>query len=203
METLVEQKQPNRLVVLIDENLVTNTDFAHAIHWIATRENLPVLYLVLVSDRENIVLVTRDLATMKAVTSANRLTVEAKVTEIGDWLEELRKLTSPGDIIVCQEEQTISNGLFRSVSISDFLSDALESPVRTVSGYYHPRRMRGRKWFYEVIALLGFLIILSVFTWLQVRLEQTFDGSTAKVFILLTFCVEMGAVWAWNKFTFQ
>lgn len=203
MEFVVDEKQSKRLIVLITDCMVNDRELAHAIHWMAFDENLPVLYLVLVHDNENMVAAARDMATMKAVTAANRLLVEAKLIGTGHWLETLRETAEPGDVIVCQEEQTVGSGLFKTIPISPFLSSQLNSPVRTISGYYHPIQTKTKNWFHQFFAVLGFLVILSLFTWLQIRVNGVLDGTEAKIFLTLTFCIEMSAIWAWNKFTYR
>lgn len=203
METNIDQKLSERFVVLITNRMANNYALAHAVHWMAIRENLPVLYLVLVDDNENMLAAARDMATLKAVTAANRLLVEVNLTDTRDWFETLRKITRPGDVIICQEEQMVVNGLFKTIPISDFLSGHLNSTVRPISGYFLPIQTKIMKRFPEIFALFGFLIILAFFTWLQIRVDLEFDGTLAKIFVMIAFCLEMGAVWAWNKFSYR
>ena len=203
MELRIDQEISKRFIVLITENLVNRGELAHKIHWMATTENMQILYLVLIDNTDNMLAVSRDMATMKALTSANKLEVGATLTETGSWLETLRKIACPGDVIICQEEQMVVNGLFKTIPIRDFLSSHLNSPVRTISGYYPPMQIQTKKWLYEVFGFLGFLIILAGFTWLQIRLDQALDDLTGKIMVMVTFCIEMSAIWAWYKFTYR
>lgn len=203
MRLPIEQNRSKRLIVLIADCQANNHDLAHAVHWMADRERRSVLYLVLGDDCENMLEVSRNMATMKAVTSGNRLPVDVKLVGKGYWIDELRKITSPADVILCQEEQTVVNGLFKTIPIGDFLSSHFSAPVRTISGYYHPFQTQAKKWLHEFFALLGFLVIMAVFTWLQIRLDQAFGGPAAKIYVIVMFGVEMGAIWAWYKFAYR
>jgi hypothetical protein len=201
MELSTEQNHSKRLIVLIPGSLANNTNLAHKIYWMADRENLAVLYLTLVDNDENTLAVSRCMATMKAVTSANKLSVESKLTETGNWLKVLREVSHPGDTIVCPEEQTVLVGFFRTIPVSDFLSDQLDTPVLTISGFYNPYQTQVKKWFHEFFSFTGFLAIMAFFTWSQIRLGQTSLGSQNTLLVMVTFLIEIGAIWAWNWFT--
>lgn len=204
METNLDQKLSRRFIVVITDRMANNRELAHAIHWMAAdSENMPVLYLVLVDDKENLLAAARDMVTMKAVTAANRLLVEVRLTDKSDWFETLRKIAGSGDVIICQEEQMVMNGLFKSIPISDFLSSHVNLTVRPIAGYFHPIRTDHKKRFPEIFALFGFLVILAFFTWLQIRVDLALDGTLAKIFVMIAFCIELGAVWAWNKFSYR
>lgn len=203
MRLPIDQKQSRRLIVLIPDCQADDYDLARAVHWMAEGDRLSVLYLVLGDDCENMLEASRNMATMKAVTSGNRLTVDVKLIEKGNWIDELRKIIRPADVILCQEEQTVINGLFKTIPIGDFLSSQFNVPVRTISGYYHPFQTQAKKWLHEFFALLGFLVIIAVFTWLQIRLDQAFGGPLAKIYVIVMFCIEMGAIWTWYKFAYR
>lgn len=203
METNLDQKLTKRFIVLITDRMANNHTLAHAIHSMADSENLPVLYLVLVDDNENMLAAARDMATMKAVTAANRLLVEVNLTNTNDWFETLSKIAGSGDIIICQEEQMVANGLFKTIPISDFLSSHLNSTVRPISGYFHSIQTDQKERFPEIFALIGFLVILAFFTWVQIRVDLALDGTLAIILVLIAFCIEMIAVWAWYKFSYR
>ena len=202
METTLAQTKTIRLIVVMDDCQANDQDLAHAIYWLARQENLTVLYLVLVEDHDNGMAVTRDMATMKALTAANKLQVEVSLIEKGDWSKILRKILCPGDVVICQEELTIVNGLSKPIPVSEYLSTHLKVPVHRISGFYHPSLECPKKRLPEFIKSLGFLVILAVFTWLQIKLDLLLDGWVQYMFIITTFCIEMGVIWNWYKFTY-
>jgi hypothetical protein len=191
-----------RLIVVIDDCQANDQDLAHAVYWLACQENQAVLYLVLVADRENQMAVFRDMTTMKAITAANRLQVDVSLVEKNEWLNGLRNIVCPGDLIICQQEHTFASSLSQPTSISEYLSSNLMVPVHTISGFYHPRQECVKKQVPEFVSLLGYLVILATFTWLQVKLDLLLNGWVQTVLILTAFCIEMGAVWIWNKYTY-
>ena len=201
--TKTGQAMVKRLVVIITDCLVNNTDLAYAIYWMATRENLDVIYLVMVDDYQNLLPVSRNMATMRAVTSGNNLSVEVRIVETRYWVDSLRSILSTGDVIVCQEEQTVENGLFRVMTLGEYLSAHMNYPVRVLSGYARPVKNHTKKWVNDFFVLLGFLAILALFTWLQISIDQVLDGDIAKILIGFALCIEVGAIWTWYRLTNQ
>lgn len=199
MDLLMNQKNSTRLIVLIPECMANNSDLAHAIYWMAEPDNLSVLYLVFVDKGENLLEVSRNMATMKALTSSNKLSVEVKIAKTGHWLDTLSKITEPNDVIICQEELTVANGFLNTMLLGNFLSRHMESPVRILSGYYHPFQSMTKKWLHELFNWIVLIAIIAVFTWLQISLDQAFRDPIAKIHIMISFCIEIGAVWAWYK----
>lgn len=203
MDSLLEQKINKRLIVLLPDCLACNTDLARRIYQMADREALDVLYLVLVDHEENSLGIARCMATMKAITSANKLRVDVKLSKSGQWLETLRNTSDSGDVILCQEEQAFASGPFKTIPFSDFFSNQLNLPVRTISGFYHPFQDQATRWFFEVGSVVGFLVILALFTWLEINLDMVLDGTLAKISLIISFCTEGAAIWTWYKFAYR
>ena len=188
-----------RLIVVINEDIVNNHELSQEIYQMGTREQCCILYLVLVQHLEDILPVSRNMATMKAMTAGNRLQVDVKTIISEDWLETIKKLVHSGDVIVCQAEQTVRNGLFRTKPLYEFLSQKMNLPVRFLSGYDHPIRRGMRNWLHVLLALISLLAILGFFGWLQIRLDEFLIDPLATIYITITFCFEMLAVILWNK----
>jgi hypothetical protein len=201
MDGLTAKDLPKRLIVLIPDYQAVTTGLAHKIHWIADSQSLSVFYLVLLNHNENNLAVSRSMATLKAVTSANRLSVEVKQTESSRWLETLREVSCPGDVIICQEEQTVINERLKALPIHEFLSAQLNMPAQNLSDLdprpdFNDEKYRPNQFF----MLMGYLVILALFTWLEIGLDKMFEGSLQNVFVMIAFCVEVGALWAWFMF---
>lgn len=203
MDQFTHLNTSNRLIVVMDNYLDNNDELAHEIYRMAERENRSVVYLVLVDDPDNLLSVSRNMATMKAVTSANKLKVEVQISKTDHWLENLSKIAGHKDVIVCQEEQTVKSGLFDTIPLKDFISSRFKSPVRTVSGFYHPFRARAKKWLHEITFLIGFLVITAVFTWLQIDLDRSLAGVIKNFYIVVTLFFEIGAIWVWFKLAYR
>lgn len=200
MELLIQQQTSKRLIIIITPSLSNNFDLAHAVHWLAEPEALSILYLVLVSEKDNLLEISRNMATMKAVTAANRVSVDVKLAKFGNWLQTLHQITNPMDTLICQEEQTVGVGPFKTLPLGDFLSSHIDLPVQTMVGYYRPFQTMTKKWLREFFVTMVFLGILAGFTWLQIGLDQVLDSPITIIYTLLTFGIEIGLIWAWYKF---
>lgn len=201
MSIQADQGQVKRLIVLVPDSLENNMDLAHKIHWLALRERCEVFYLALVDDEEQLLAMSRSIATMKAVTAGNWLIVNSKVTETKHWLSALRDIFAPGDIIVCHAEQSVQAGLFRTEPISDFLHRALHARTIVIDGFYHPAQVQVRRWFHELWYWAGFLFIIALFFAIEITLDQAIQGAGRILLLMLVLCIEFGAVLAWNNYS--
>lgn len=198
----MQKTKVNRIIALINEDLINRNDLAQELYRLGTQSDSPIIYMVVVNREENMATVIRNMATMRAVTAANRLMVEVKTALTSDWLVMLRKLVKPGDLVVCQEEQTVKIGKFKTSPVCDFLTNQISNPIHKLTGFYHPIRSGLKNWLHETIGLVGLLAILAVFTWLQIELDQSLTKPLSSIYIIITFCFEVGAVVVWNKFAF-
>ena len=185
MEKLIDQQVSKRIIVLISACLINNQNLSHEIYKMTDHENLSVLYLVFTDDSDDLLEISRNMATMKAVTSSNNLSVDVMTIKIDRWLDVLRDITNPNDIIVCQEEQTVINGHFKTVPISDYLLKNFDVPVIIMKGFYHLDKAPVKKWLHEVAGDIGFLVILAIFTWLQINFEQALTDKLAQILVFV------------------
>lgn len=191
--------KPGRLIVLMPACLTANFALARKVHWMASREQCEVLYLTLVDDREDWLLMSRNMATMEAVTSANILTVHSKLTKTDAWLEKLHEVYRPGDTVVCHAEQTVRVGRFQTEPVSAYLSQILTPSLKVLEGFYQPRRVQLADWLAKLLFWLGFFLIVAVFSVLEVQLDQALHGSARMLLLAIVMLFEVGAVWAWNR----
>jgi len=199
---MLEKTKVNRIIALINEDLINRNDLAQELYRKGAQADCPIIYLVLVSHEENMTTVIRNMATMKAVTAANRLAVEVKTALKSDWLVMLKKMAKPGDVIFCQEEQTVKYEHLKTIPVCDFLASQVSIPVEKMTGFYHPIRSGVKNWLHGMIGVIGLLVILAGFTWLQIRLEQALTDPLSTIYIIITFLLELGSVVIWNKFAF-
>jgi hypothetical protein len=196
---MIDAKTQGRLIVLIPDSLACQAGLAHQIHWMADREGMAVLFLVLATRGAQALDTQRSVATLKAVTSASRLEVESKLVTTGDCLETLRAIASPEDQIAVIDEQAAGGGLFQVMPVDDFLSTQAINPALHRAGVYAAPPRRTPPWLYHTLAMAGFLIIIAAFTWLEVTLDLALAGTAQKIVLLGLFSVELGAIAAWNR----
>lgn len=189
----------NRLIVLIPDSLAGNQELAYKLYWMAVRDRCEILFLTLVDDPENQLSIMGTMSIMKAVTSGNNLVVHSILVETARWLKALREIYRPGDRIVCQEEQRVRNGFLKTVPIHEFLQSMFHAPTITVSGFYHPDQIQMHRLFHSLVTWLGFVLILGMFTVIEIRLNPALLGLPGKVLLGILFTIEIGAIWGWDS----
>jgi len=199
MTLTIEAGFKKRLIVLLPESLAGNTILARAVHQLALQNGADVLYLTLVDDDEKKLTVAREMATMKAITADHGLLANSRLVATGSWLTMLRETCRVGDIVVCHAEQTVRDGVFSTRPMNYFLQETLSVPVITLAGYYRPRNEHIKALLNNLLIWVGFLVILTAFTWLEFSLDSAIHGAIHTILLVLLVMVEFGAVLAWNN----
>ena len=199
MTLTIESDFKKRLIVLLPEILAGKAELARAVHQLALQNGADVLYLTLINDDENNLTVAREMATMKAITADNGLLVNSRLVATNTWLKLLRETYRVGDIVVCQAEQTVRDGIFSTRPVSEFLQETLSIPVITLVGYYRPRNELIQAVLNNLLTWVGFIAILAAFSLLEFNLDSAIHGATHTILLVLLVMVEFGAVLAWNN----
>jgi len=195
----LEIPEKKRLIVLLPESLAGNSKLAHQINWMTGLKQYDVLYLTLLEDESNPLDVSRRMATMVAATVGEPMHVSSKLVSRDNWLTALRKIYQPGDALICQAEQSVKAGFLKALSMQDYLEEALQVHVQTISGYYHPGQERVRQWLLGLLFWVVCIAILVIFSLLEIQIDRTVDGVARITLLLLTMSIEFGALIAWNR----
>ena len=129
---------------------------------------------------------------MKYATSGESLDVIYKLSNRAHWLNDLRANYQPGDVVVCQEEQTVKAGLMRTQKMRAFLQDTLRMPAITLAGFYQPRREQMRQWMYGLLFWASAIIVLAAFLLLEIKIEQATFGVWRTSLLVLAISIEFG-----------
>ncbi|MBE0699185.1 MAG: hypothetical protein IH586_19870 [Anaerolineaceae bacterium] len=190
-----ECQQKIRIIVLVPEGITNLIGFAQKIHWMAMNDHYDVLYLGIVNDVEKSLSVSRRIATLRAATSENRLTVSGKLAPAQEWFRILRETYQPGDIIVCHEEQTVKNGFFRRMPAKYFLESAFGVPINVITGFYNPQSVQLKQWAHNFLFWIGCLVIVGIFSFLETQMEQYTQGLTRIMILMILVLFEVGLFW--------
>ena len=181
-----------RLIVLLPESLAGRTDLAHQINWMASLQSFDVLYLPMVEEDSNPLDMSRRMATMVAATIGEPMHGSSRAIARKGWLDSLREIYQPGDMLVCMAEQSVKTGFVHAISIQDYLQDVLQIPCRTVSGYYHPEHDRARQFLLKMVFWLVALAILIGFTIVEINIDQSLHGFMRISLLILVVGLELG-----------
>jgi hypothetical protein len=199
LNLIVATEIKRRLIVLVPEGLDCNSLLAQNIYQIALSDHCDVLYLAFVSDEDNRLMVSRNLATLKAMTVAETVAVSSKIVQPENWLAVLREVYRPGDQIVCHARHGIKKGAFRTILVHDMLLREFTGSIITFSGMYHPWQALSKKWLNGLIFWLGCLLILAGFGFLEVQVDRGLQGFTRTALLLVMWTLEVGTFLAWNR----
>ena len=187
----------HRLLVLIPNLDVDEVELARRIWSLASPGGLEVLFLGMVRDDHEESRARRRLATLAAITRDNQTHVETQLQFGRHWLQVVRPVWKPGDLIVCHTEQTVlAWGLVRR-SLDATLVSALNVPVYVLSGFYpetpsgQPNRIA--RLIYEAIPFA----IMAGFFWIQVQIDQLARGWVNIALMCLSVLVELSLIGIW------
>jgi len=189
-----------RLIVLLPESLAGDLEFATRIHRVAAQSQKNVVYLTILDDPDHALTVSRNLATMKAVTESNLVHAGSVQVPTDRWFAKLKEILGPEDTVVCQAEQSVRQGVFRTIPIADYLHSILGKPMIIMEGYYHPRMIQVSAWVKSLFFWLGAIAILAGFTWLELQADSAFPGFIHPVVLIVILIMEIGSVWLWSRF---
>jgi len=199
METGIETGSRKRLIVILPEYLAGNLELANKVYWMGIREHREILYLTLVDELERRLTVSRSMATMRALTTGNGMPVTAVLIETSSWMNALKGIFHPGDVIVCQDEQTVKDGLFRTLPLRDFLIESFQTTVFPLSGFYQPQKLQVKTWVREIVFWTGALILMAGFFTIDIHFARLATGMARTALGIMGIVLELGAILAWSR----
>ncbi len=199
MNTPITQVEKGRLIVLMPECLISNIELVNTIYQTAKAERREVFYVALVEGSAKMLAATRSLATLKALVGGGQVSSGSRVVEASRWMEALREIYRPGDVILCNAEQQVRSGFLRTVPAHEVVRERLNAPVQTVSGFYHPMRLQIGQFLRGLAYWAGLLVIIGSFFFLEIQLDQGLHGAARNVLLAFLLLATLAAGWIWNK----
>jgi hypothetical protein len=125
-----------RMVVLIPSVEMTDDFSLTRFLWqLASPKNVSILFLALAEDYETENMLRRKLTTLAAITRDSRVSTDVVVSSSSTWLDAIRSVLRPGDLVICNLEQTARKGWFSTEPLVLNLKKYLKVPVLPISGY--------------------------------------------------------------------
>ncbi|MBF8281887.1 MAG: hypothetical protein HW378_802, partial [Anaerolineales bacterium] len=140
------------------------------------------------------------LTLLAAITQDDWTHVETRVEPGGNWIQIVRRIWEPGDLIVCHAEQMLSGWSVGRRPLAKAIVSALNNPVYILSGFYPGLPTEQPKWLARLLAWLPALALLVIFFLLQVRITQATRGWIQTALLCLSVIVEFGLIGAWEHF---
>ncbi len=191
----------HRLVVLVPSDLDNPAEYAHKINRLAVQEHRDVLFLALTGWEGNELSADRLLATLEALTRGSGFCVRTMQVHLPTWAAALNGVAQPGDLVVCLPEQAESAGVFRSLSLGQYIEDRFHCTVHVLSDQRFHASFTVRAWMRSLLFWLGTLAILAGFSFLEYDAGQFLPGAASTISIFLLFLVEVVLIYRWNQFT--
>jgi hypothetical protein len=189
----------DRMLVLVSRQNISDADFARRIWTMAAPAHMTVVYLCVVNSIEEQMQAERRLATLAAITRDAQVRVEFCVIQGGSWLEAVRKLWKPRDVVVCHAEPAGKKGWSERQPLDQVISTTLKTSVIVLSGFAEESKPDWKHRFLLIPYWLSLIAILAGSFLFQAKIYQADKGFVGTVMVLLTFIVEVSIIWFWNS----
>jgi hypothetical protein len=203
--TLVEgQPLPaaSRLLVLVP-GPATSIELANRIWSLAaTKKEVEVLFMGAAWENNDLYTMRRLLATLAAATRDQQVRVETRLATGKNWLQAIRAVWQPGDLIICHREQAITAWGFQRLPLAEAIAVTFQTPVYVLTGHYPERPPAQPPWRVTTGRLLRFLLpflIIAGSFGLQLFIGKSFTNWLYDVLMILSVAVELGLLALWHE----
>ena len=187
----------HRLVVLIPDADTDESELAEHLWSIASAHGLAVLLISIFRDPRREPRARRRLATLAALLRDDTVLVETKLETGTDWPTAIRSTRREADILLCHAELHVLRWGFRRESLSRLLAREFNEPVYELSGFYPSLPLERTGPVSRVIAFGGAILIVAIFTMLEVLIHRTTKTSVYTLLMSLCVLVEYSLLGVW------
>jgi hypothetical protein len=188
----------NRLVILIPEFEVDETQFARQIWSIASHQaGASILLVCLANKYQDGLDSQRRLVTLAALTQDLSASIHTSVVNADNWIRGLKGIVKPGDMIVCQAEQQVTMQPIGDQPLANGLIQMFGYPVVALTGLWKPSVQRHSKNALQVFKWLALLLIVGGFFAVEVNIQKLTLGWFSNLLFMVTFILEIGIIWIW------
>jgi hypothetical protein len=191
-----------RLIVLVPDQPIHEASFARQLFELAHPHQANLLLLSLVTDERRALRARRRLATLAALARDVRNHVETSLIT-GTWLDAVRAVWEPGDLVVCHLEQTLTTW-DQPLPLAEALITRLHIPIYLLSGFYPDQKISTTPhWMRAILADLAAAGILIGFSLFQVELLQVTPQWLSTLLLCLSVIGEFALIALWHRYTFR
>ncbi len=189
-------RSPERLVVLVPEQIENLAEFAHQVYAQALMQGREVVYMGLSGRGAADLTAARMLTTLTALTQGSLVQASLAQARTDCWSDALRQVAQPGDLVICPDEKMISTG---SLQPCGALEAELDITVRSVPGIYTAGTAQAVSWMRNIFCWITALAILVGFSFLEFRLAGMINGTLKKVVLAALVLLELVVFNQWDK----
>lgn len=183
---------PLRMIVLVPDQLLDPAAFSQTIYHMAFQQRREVLYLTLSDARGDLLARDRQMADLKALTEDATLKVGMLSLSAADWVEAVRFVYQPGDLVVCHEAQKVREGWRRWTSLAHVLDEQYHMRVHLLEGFISAQETEPQPFWTATMLWLASLATLVLFTFLEMNMEVMLTGGIKTLILIVLVCVEFG-----------
>jgi len=185
----------DRLLVLVPDYSGDPAELAAQIRSMSAPRRLPVLLIGQIAEQPETWSVRRDLSTLAALIADPEIRVDSVATTTASWIEILRRVVLPGDLVVCHHEQTLDrNWPWQRQSLAEAIRKELNVPVCALQGFVPGLRLVRARWLSGILgSLLPFAFIVFVSA-IQIAIQTLTTGWLSTVLLSLSAVVEILAL---------
>lgn len=205
--TLINAAPPSlptaqRFIILVPDPLTQEVRLAQAVWALAHARPIPLIFITLANQPAQVWRARRRLATLAALIRAAHHPVEAHPVT-GNWLDAVRALWLPGDVVLCHAEQTLAYW-GQPQPLAEVLSTRYQIPVYVLTGFYPGlNQSLAQPWRRELVFYAVAAVLLLGFLLLQVVLHPLEPMWLRQVLLAGSVLLECGALAFWHAYLFE
>jgi hypothetical protein len=188
-----------RLVVLIPPGDIDEHSVTRRVYQLASGSRSNVLYLAMAPQDDQAPFQRRQLASLASLTTGKDVYAEIKLCTEKTWLQALKKILTPGDLLVCLADHPVFDYFFLRRKLGERLARHVTVPVYLVNGLKVGRAHHTQQVVKEIEAWTAFLVLLVSFSVLQVGIQRSTDKMVTTIMLCLSVLVEIYFLWKINE----
>jgi len=189
------QAAAGKLIVLVTEQDWEDPIAPSRIWGWAAENGLHVLLLGLYLHTEEETRLRRHLVSLAAAIRDSRVSTEIQV-QLGDsWIEKVRAIWRPGDILVCYDGADVGIG---QRPLDQVLLESFEAPVHILPAQPEAHGSRA-KVLPKALSWAGSIGVVVGFFFLQVWIVQWLHDWGQTALLSLSVVFEMALIWLWDS----
>jgi hypothetical protein len=187
-----------RLLVLVPDLDLDQAALSRCVWNLAAPNKLAVLYVSRANSSAEEPHARRQLASLAALTRDDWVKVSTLLAPQPDWLNAVRALLCPGDLVVCHAEQSLP-GWRGARPLGHSLCEILLAPVQLLEGFYSGDPSQAAHPTARLLFWVGAVAIVAAAFWLQAQISVLPKNWAESALMALSVVAECGLIGLWSQ----